>query len=184
MWLWITQTCLEGEEVHISGGKRPRVDEHLVGEQRDKSSLVALDWGPVIDKAFIKLSLALESPWCLRYRDIKTCRAVGEKSHAGSVCSLAIGPLQGWTSGLPLLFHRLYPEDRGACKAKSMAVLLRLSSLKFPSWWNSDGILSLCDLIFFHYLSEQTGPLLLTVKSNWNFKTKYEDLLSCIGNYF
>ena len=66
----------------------------------------------MIDKAFIKLSLALESPWCLRYRDIKTCRAVGEKSHAGSVCSLAIGPLQGWTSGLPLLFHRLYPEER------------------------------------------------------------------------
>lgn len=184
MWLWITQTCLKGEEVHISGAKRPRVDEHFVGEQWDKSSLVALDWGPVIDKAFIKLSLALESPCCLRYRDIKAFRAVGGKSHAGSVCSLATGPLQDWTSGLPLLFHRLYPEDRGACKAKSTAVLLCLSSLKFPSWWNSDGILSLCNLIFFHYLSEQTGPLQLTVKSNWNFKTKYEDLLNCIGNYY
>lgn len=89
--------------------------------------------GPVIDKAFTRLSLALESPCCLNYRDIKTCRAMGGKSHAGPVCSLAIGPLQGWTSGLPLLFHRLYPEDRGACKAKSTAVLLCLSSLKFPS---------------------------------------------------
>ena len=48
---------------------------------------------------------------------------------AESVCSLAIGPLQGWTSGLPLLVHRLYPEDRRSMQGQEYR---RAAMSQFP----------------------------------------------------